>query len=509
MTESLDRLLSQARQTRIIVVGGGISGLVAALECAKVGVVVTVLEASDRLGGVLRSADVAGLTLDTGAESFATRGGHVRTLIDELDLGNAVVSPVGGPAWVSGLPGGGAAPMPAGGVLGIPGNAFDPTVRRIIGWSGAWRGYLDRLRPPLTIGHQRSLGELVRTRMGAKILDRLVAPVTTGVYSACPDDIDVDLAAPGLNAALTRTGSLSGAVLQLRGDTTKAPGAAVAGLDGGMTRLVNALHDRLIALGADVRTGAAVAGLEQAEPDAAGESVHRPWRVQLAHGAGDLGADAPDATTPGADILEADAVIVAVSEPEARRLLATAVPSLDQESEPAPVVEVVTLVLEAPALDSAPRGTGVLTVPGSHTAKALTHSTAKWQWVARAAGPGIHVVRVSFGAQGEAPATEALDDADAAALALSEAAALLGVALDVTQLRGAHRERYTQSQPATVRGRPAVVAAARGAVHAVPGLAAVGAWLSGTGLAQVIPDAVHEAERVRRAVLWDGLPSNG
>jgi oxygen-dependent protoporphyrinogen oxidase len=40
-------------------------------------------------------------------------------------------------------------------------------------------------------------------------------------------------------------------------------------------------------------------------------------------------------------------------------------------------------------------------------------------------------------------------------------------------------------------------------VQAVAGLAAVGAWLAGTGLAQVVPDAQQEADRLRRALLWD------
>mgnify|MGYP000863174085 CR=1 FL=1 len=216
MSEALDRLVQHAHETRVVVVGGGVSGLVAARECAKVGLQVTVIEASDAFGGVLRSAEVAGMTLDVGAESYATRGGVVRELLAELDLGDAVVSPHPAGAWVACVPGVGAAPLPKGGVLGIPDNPFAPDVRRIIGWSGAWRAYLDRVRPPLTIGHAHSLGKLVRSRLGARVLDRLVAPVTSGVYSARPDDIDVDLAAPGLNAALTRTGSLTGAVAELR-----------------------------------------------------------------------------------------------------------------------------------------------------------------------------------------------------------------------------------------------------------------------------------------------------
>jgi oxygen-dependent protoporphyrinogen oxidase len=114
------------------------------------------------------------------------------------------------------------------------------------------------------------------------------------------------------------------------------------------------------------------------------------------------------------------------------------------------------------------------------------------------------VIRVSFGAQGEEPATAPLDDDGAAMLALREAAALLGVELEPAQLRGAHRERYVQAQPGATIGRAAATAAARAAIAAVPGLGAVGAWLAGTGLAQVVPDARAEADRIRSSMLWRG-----
>ncbi len=491
-------LIEKARGTRVVVIGGGISGLVAAWECARIGMDVTVVEASSAVGGAIRGASVAGLTLDVGAESYATRGGHVRRLIDELGLAADVVTPAGGRAWLGGIPGlaGGAAPLPAGGVLGIPANPFAPDVRRIIGWGGAWRAYLDRLRPVLTIGHTHSLGALVSARMGARVLDRLVAPVVQGVYSALPADIDVDLAAPGLNAALTRTGSLSGAVSVLSAErATKAPGGAVEGIRGGMTRLVDALLARLDEFGVTVSTDTRAAALAR---------TAEGWRIEIE---GALDGDG----TPGdgAGVLAADAVIVATDERMARALLRPSVPELRAHPGIAPGIEVVTLVVDTPALDVAPRGSGVLTVPGSYTAKALTHATAKWAWLAdaaRAIAPHRHVVRVSFGSQGEPPATAELDDDRAAALALAEASALLGVPLELGQLVGVHRERYTQSQPASVIGREAQTTAARSSVAAVPGLGLVGAWVSGTGLAQVVPDALSEAERVRTALLWDRRP---
>lgn len=495
-------LAARAAETRIVVIGGGIGGLLAARECAKVGMRVTLLEAADAVGGAIRRTELDGISLDAGAESFATRGGHVRALLEELGLTERIVAPAAGPAWLAGIPGVGAAPLPVGGLLGIPANPFQDDVRRIIGWSGAWRAYVDRVRPPLTIGHQLSLGKLVASRMGSKVRDRLVAPVTTGVYSASPDDVDVDVAAPGLNAALTRVGSLSGAVQALR-DTAaagaaKAPGAAVEGLVGGMTVLIDALVADLARLEVDVRVGTPV---ERVARDGAG------WRViaaELADDDDDAPADSDDASVePDENEFLADAVIVATEESVARALLAETVPALaTADAAEAPQIELVTLLLDAPALDAVPRGTGVLTVPGSHTAKALTHSTAKWAWVREAAGTR-HVVRVSFGAQGEPAATAALDDDAAAALALSEASALLGVPLPASSLIAAERSRYIQSQPASIIGSGERRSAARSAVQKTPGLAVVGAWLAGTGLAQVVPDAVAEADRLRRALLWD------
>lgn len=542
-------LAARAAEKHVVVIGGGVSGLVAARECAGVGMRVTLLEAEEELGGAIRRVDLDGVVLDAGAESYATRGGHVRALVEALGLTDRIVTPQAGGAWLAGIPGTGAAPLPVGGILGIPGNPFQDDVRRIIGWSGAWRAYLDRLRPPLTIGHQLSLGRMVASRMGPKVRDRLVAPVTTGVYSASPDDVDVDVAAPGLNAALTRVGSLSGAVLALRGESAasgaKAPGAAVEGLRGGMYGLVEALAADLAELGATVRTGVRVRTVERhdgawqveteqrqpgdadasADQDdargtpAAGTAAPATGKVAEAPGSPVAGtaAEAPGSPAAGAvaeppgspaagavsEVLAADAVIVATSEGVARSLLAAAVPTLAAAEQAAsPEIEIVTLLLDAPALRDAPRGTGVLTVPGSHTAKALTHSTAKWSWVREAAGER-EIVRVSFGAQGEPAATAALDDEAAIDLARREAAALLGVPLGAGQVVAGHRGRFVQSQPASIIGSGARREAAREAIQAVPGLTAVGAWLAGTGLAQVVPDATEAADRLRRALLWE------
>ncbi|MFB8386254.1 protoporphyrinogen/coproporphyrinogen oxidase [Microbacterium sp. NPDC055910] len=463
----LENLAAHARDTHVVVIGGGIAGLVAAYECAKVGLAVTVLEAREAPGGAVRSGAVGETELDLGADGYAPTGGHVRALVDELGLADRVRSEAPTTAWVAGLPAG-AAPLPPDNVLGIPANAWDPAVRRIIGWRGAWRAYLDRLRPPLTIGQQRNLGTLVRGRMGPRVVERLVAPLSVGRHGLAPADVDVELAAPGLNTALTRTGSLSGAVAQLRGAAPAGPGYET--IDGGMRVLVDALAQRLVELGADVRTAAEVVRIDR-----------------VSGGGWDVVCAGEEETR-----IAADAVVVATPEHTARLLLARHVEGVDEAE--ARTTDVVTLVLDG-VPDSA--RAAVYPLPGSHAASSVVDVTARWPSLAGAVGPDARVVRVTLAAP---PA----GDDDAVAAAVHAASALLD--LTEPRVRAARRERFDTAPPRSARGRMDQTQRVRTVVHAVDGLAVVGAWVSGSGLAQVVPDVVAEAERVRRRALFGNEP---
>ncbi len=61
------------RNASVIIVGAGIGGLVAAIELARQGVKVTVLERAAQPGGKMRPADIGGLSLDTGPTVFTMR----------------------------------------------------------------------------------------------------------------------------------------------------------------------------------------------------------------------------------------------------------------------------------------------------------------------------------------------------------------------------------------------------------------------------------------------------
>lgn len=496
-----------------VVVGGGISGLVAARDLATAGFGVTVLEAGPVFGGCVGSHEVAGLLLDSGAESFATRSTAVADLAAELGLAEQTVAPDPSGAWVQ-LPGG-PVPLPKTGVLGIPADPWAPEVRAALGFAGALRASLDA-RLPVSVGTKEdviSVADLVLARMGRTVLERLVAPVVAGVHSADPAVLDVDMVAPGLRRGIIEHGSLAAAVAAQRA-AAKA-GAAVGGLVGGMNTLVAALTGALRESGAELHVGHPVTGISRrrVETDTGAAAA-------ATDGAGSAGTPRTTAAKPvsyqwtvtaGEWSTEADVLVVATDGPSAVGLLAEAVPGLASFTPASgPDVRLVTLVVDRPELDVPPRGTGILVAPQTPgiRAKALTHATAKWAWLAEEAGPGTHVLRLSYGRAGGSnnAENEALEgDEDLLSLALADASKLLGLAITREDLLGWDVVRWQGSLPFAAVGHRARVAELRTMARAVPGLLLTGGWLAGNGLAAVVADVRAEVARlVERGVQTGG-----
>lgn len=408
-----------------VVVGGGIGGLVAARALAESGRSVVLVEATDHLGGTVARHTVGGIDLDAGAESFSTRGGIVAGLATALGLGAEIVEPNPAGAWLQSA-NGKANPLPELSLLGIPGSPLARDVTAIIGLRAGLRAQLEALVPSFYGEKAASLGELVRKRMGTAVLEQLVAPIVRGVHSADPMHLDIDRVAPGLRTALVRTGSLAHAVMDLRSDSARA-GSAVAGIRGGINRLVVELEADLERFGVDVRLNQRVTSVEKGHVNVGRERID------------------------GQVVLAAPGVLEPV---EGRRVV------------------LATLVVEEPRLDAAPRGSGMLVAAGAPgiRAKALTHSTAKWAWLAERAG-GKHVLRLSY------------DDAgpELAETARRDASTLLGVDLRPEQVVDFARVEWTRPTPLT---------------YSPDGISVVGETAAGTGLAAIAAQSTATTARL-------------
>ncbi|WP_058234629.1 protoporphyrinogen oxidase [Devriesea agamarum] len=445
---------------RTLVIGGGISGLLYAWQAQQTGCQVTVLEAASVCGGAIGAHELDGLELNTGAEAFATAGGTVRELLGDLGLSEHIVEPCPSGSWV--VTRGGAAPLPAAGYLGIPANPLAPDVRRIIGWPSALRAAIgDALLPgSYALREGTTLGDYVRTRMGRRVLTRLVEPVIGGVHATDPNLLELAAIAPKLPDATRRTGSLARAVAHLR-PSRKASGAAVSSLRPSMELLPRTLAQQITDRGGVILTNSPVTGLVRL-PDGT-------YRVSSGPDQQEFTADHVVLAAPG----EVTRELVRGVNPAVAELIPVAPPS---------PVRLVTLVLDAPALRARPRGNGVLIAAETTgvQAKALTHATAKWPHLRDAAGQR-EIVRLSYGRSGgPLPAPELFPD-----LALADASRILGVPLDRSQLRAHEVITWERALSQARAGHQAALEDVETALRETPGLNIVGAWRSGTGLAAI------------------------
>ncbi|SDQ49450.1 protoporphyrinogen oxidase [Quadrisphaera sp. DSM 44207] len=476
----------------VAVVGAGISGLAAAwrLASAPGRRRVVLLEASGRTGGALQrvrvGAGASAVVVDGGAEALLARRTEAVRLAAEVGLSGDLVAPATARAAVASR--GALHPVPPGTVMGVPREA--DALRGLLDAGEVERARCEVPGPP--VDDDAAVGAWVAHRFGPAVAQRLVDPLLGGVYAGRADLLSLRATAPALWPAArdARPVLTGGSAPPAGGDPdgggglgsgagTAAGGAVFAGVRGGVGRLAEALTAALPRAGVALRLGAPVRELVPAGG---------AWRLRGA--------------PPGRaeEELLADAVVVALPPPAASALLAGPVPEAAAALSGVPTASLAlcTLVLppgalDAVAIEGAPGPlSGVLVPPvEGRLVKAMTFSSAKWAWVAQAAG-GRSVLRLSVGRYGD-DGVLARSDEQLLAAAAADAQEVLGVPL---RPLAAAVTRWDDALPQYLVGHVGRVEAVRAAVAARPGLAVAGAAYDGVGVPACIASAGLAAERV-------------
>ncbi len=465
---------------RVVVVGGGISGLAAAWELTggadrRAGAPdVVVLEASPRFGGPLRSDEFGGRAVDMGPDGFLGRRPEAVDLCREVGLADALV-PIaarGASVWARGR----LRALPEGLALGIP-TRFWPTARAgVVGFRGQLGLARDAVLPrPDVRGPigDRSIGPLVARKLGQRVVDTLVDPLIGGIHAGSVDDMSAAAVFPPLLAAAQRRGGL------MRALRAEVPAPDPDGpplfwsLEGGMDSLVRGLATRLTERGVDLRLAAPADRLER---DGAG------WTVWC-----------------GDDASRTDAVILATPAPATATLLQ---PHDDEAAALLRAIDYASVVLvtfRAGAEDVPPalHGTGFL-VPRHSRHKgrdawavtACTYLDRKWPHLAR---EGERLLRASLGRSDDGRPGE-WSDGEVAGRAWEELGSLAGVTGDPTQ---AVVVRCPQALPQYRVHHLLRTAGIEAAVARLGGLAVAGAAYHGVG----IPACIASGRAAARALL--------
>ena len=249
-------MIDGARGPRVVVVGGGIAGLTTAYRLLERGADVRVLEASDRVGGMLTTVRVGDLRLDAGPDSFVARKPWAVALCEELGLEMVAPRASGAAVYTDR----GLVDLPRS-ALGVPADGSAIARWEGLSRAGRVRALGDLVRRAAPPEGDEPLGSLLRRRLGDEATEALVAPLLAGLYAGDVDRLGVAATFPDLATWERRFGSL------IRGANAALDAATSAGPmflkpRGGVEALPRVLADRV---GAErISTGVSVAAVERA-----------------------------------------------------------------------------------------------------------------------------------------------------------------------------------------------------------------------------------------------------
>ncbi|MEU8826573.1 protoporphyrinogen oxidase [Streptomyces sp. NPDC048636] len=455
------------RTGHVVVIGGGISGLAAAHRLLEAGARVTVLEASERLGGKLRTGEIEGVSVDLGAESMLARRPEAVELARAVGIGDRLQPPATASAslWTRGE----LLPLPKGHVMGVPGDLAPLADSGVISAEGLARIAREETLPPAEVGEDVALGEFIAARLGREVVDRLVEPLLGGVYAGDVYRTSMRASVPTLFEVARSGRPLTEGVRELVARAASRRGGPVfTGIDGGVGRLPLAVADAVRAAGGEIRTHTPVRELRRSADG---------WTV---------------ATDAGA--LMADAVVLAAPAPAAARLLAADSPAAAAElgSVDYASMALITMAFRRADVDALPQGSGFLVPPvDGHTIKAATFSSRKWGWL-RDAAPDLLVLRTSIG-RFEDEDDLKRDDADLVGLSLADLGEAAGLAARPVASRV---DRWDGGLPQYPVGHLDRVARIRAEVAKLPGLRVCGAVYDGVGIPACVASARRAAEEV-------------
>jgi protoporphyrinogen/coproporphyrinogen III oxidase len=270
----------------IVIVGGGISGLALAHQLAARGAPFVLLEATDRVGGVIRSGRVEGHLLEWGPQ----RGRLTRELADLVDdlgiRGELIRAPADLPLYV----------YRRGRLRRVPFSIGGFLRSDILSWPGKFRILLE----PFTAAARddESVADFFTRKIGREAYENLAGPLYGGLYASDPQEMIIGLSLRHVLREF-RVGRSMLVPLLRRGGTIAPPDAC--SFTEGMETLTRALLERHRSA---IRLESPVTGIAR---EGAGYSVHT-----------------------GDDRIRAEHVVVTSPAPTAARLLGNVAPDVAQ-----------------------------------------------------------------------------------------------------------------------------------------------------------------------------------
>jgi len=206
--------MAQAEVKRVVIVGGGISGLTCAFKLAQTeqfarGLLhISVLENRSRFGGIIETKIVDDCIIDSGPDSFITNKPQMLTLARELNIESRIIAVNQENRGALIVSNGALVPLPPGFVMLAPSKLSSFFQSSVLSLRGKLRTALDLVIPPRKELTDESLASFVRRRFGQEHLDKLAQPMVAGIYVGDAEKLSAAHAAARFVAMERTSGSV-------------------------------------------------------------------------------------------------------------------------------------------------------------------------------------------------------------------------------------------------------------------------------------------------------------
>jgi len=453
---------------RIVIIGGGISGLAAAHRVIELNkeAQVTVLEASERLGGTIQTEHRDGFLLERGPDSFISEKPHAIALAKRLGLESQLIQTNEEYRRSFIVRDGRLRAVPEGFQLMAPSRMWPFITSDIFSVAGKARMAADLLLPRRSINGStdESLASFVRRRLGKEALARMAQPMVGGIYTADPETLSLRATLPRFLDMEQKHRSLILAMLRQGREQKTGTSGARYSLFVSFERGMQTLVEPLTRLNADLRVNT------------------RPQRLTFDHGW--------TITTDKDEQIKADAVCLAVPAYVAASLLGGRLAEKLREIKYASTAT-INFGYRRSAIKHPLNGFGfVVPFIEKRALIACTFSNVKF---ARRAPDG-HVLLRAFAGGALQPEVFALDEAEMARRVEIDLRELLGISEDPLFVEVAKWER---SMPQYEVGHLDRVNEIERLAGELPGLTLAGNAYRGAG----IPDCVRSGEAAAEALI--------
>ena len=204
----------------IAVIGAGLTGLTAAYCLKQRGNKVVVYEATDRIGGVVKSERHSGYLAELGPNSMAAPSSSIAELLRDLGLDASRVnaSPVARHRYI----------VRRGKLVALPMSPSELLTTRLLSNAAKLAVFGEPLVETGDSPVDESVAAFVRRRFNQEVLDYVVNPFIAGTFAGDPEQLSMRHAMPQLHALERTHGSVMKAFLK----AAKAERAADAGAPG-------------------------------------------------------------------------------------------------------------------------------------------------------------------------------------------------------------------------------------------------------------------------------------